>query len=134
MILDTASALGTVLPLVATDDSHFYTGEACQNFIWLQAEELTEAAVLDALRAGRFYASQGPRMETEWDGKVMRVRCSPAQMVVFYSDFVYSGERVVKGYGITEAEYKPFNGESFLRVEVIDANGKKAWSSPVVLR
>ena len=65
------------------------------------AEELTQEAVLDSLRAGRFYASQGPRMETEWDGEVLRVRCSPAQMVVFYSDLVYSGQRVAKGFGIT---------------------------------
>ena len=134
VILDTAAALGTVLPLVASDDSHFYTGEACRSFIWLQAEELTQEAVLDSLRAGRFYASQGPRMETEWDGEVLRVRCSPAQMVVFYSDLVYSGQRVAKGFGITQAEYRPGGNETFLRAEVIDADGKKAWSSPVVLR
>ena len=73
-------------------------------------------------------------METEWDGEVLWVRCSPAQMVVFYSDLVYSGQRVAKGFGITQAEYRPGGNETFLRAEVIDADGKKAWSSPVVLR
>ena len=38
------------------------------------------------------------------------------------------------GFGITQAEYRPGGNETFLRAEVIDADGKKAWSSPVVLR
>lgn len=133
VILDTAAALGTVLPLVASDDSHFYTGEACRSFIWLQAEELTEAAVMDALFAGRFYASQGPKMDVRWDGKTVKVRCTPAQQVIFYSNVVYTSPRVSKGFGLTETEYTPLDRETFIRVEVIDANGKMAWSSPIDL-
>lgn len=133
VILDTAAALGTVLPLVASDDSHFYTGEQCTNFIWLQADELTEAAVMDALFAGRFYASQGPKMDVRWDGKTVKVRCTPAQQVIFYSNVVYTSPRVSKGFGLTETEYTPLDWETFIRVEVIDANGKMAWSSPIDL-
>ena len=107
VILDTVSTLGMPLPMVASDDSHFYTGEECTNFIWLQADELTPDAVMDALHNGRFYASQGPKMSVEWDGEVMRVRCSPAKYVIFYSNMVYSSHRVARGPGRTEAEYRP---------------------------
>ena len=132
VLLDTAAALGMPLPLVASDDSHFYTGEACTNFIWLQADELTCGSVMEALKAEKFYASQGPRIETEWNGRVLRVRCTTVREVVFYSNLVWSNRRVTRGDAVTEAEYAVCPGETFLRVEVIDAEGKKAWSSPVV--
>ena len=134
VILDMVATLGMPLPLVASDDSHFYTGEQCTNFIWLQADDLTEAAVMDALFAGRFYASQGPKMDVRWDGKTVKVRCTPAQQVIFYSNVVYTSPRVSKGFGLTETEYTPLDWETFIRVEVIDANGKMAWSSPIDLR
>ena len=133
VILDTVAALGMPLPMVASDDSHFYTGEECTNFIWLQADELNFDAIMDALKKGRFYASQGPKMAVEWDGSTMKVHCSPAKYVVFYTNMVYSAKRVAKGPGITQAEYQPGAQETFLRAEVIDEQGRKAWASPVIL-
>ena len=88
---------------------------------------------MDALFAGRFYASQGPKMDVRWDGKTVKVRCTPAQQVIFYSNVVYTSPRVSKGFGLTETEYTPLDWETFIRVEVIDANGKMAWSSPIDL-
>ncbi|MGI5893731.1 MAG: CehA/McbA family metallohydrolase [Candidatus Merdivicinus sp.] len=134
VILDTLSAAGMRIPCVASDDAHFYTGEHCRSFIWLQAEELTECAVMDALRAGHFYASQGPKMEVSVSGKTVKVRCSAASMVVFYSNLVWSSNRVVSGENLTEAEYSLQPDETFVRVEVVDAKGNLAWSSPITVQ
>ena len=71
--------------------------------------------------------------DVRWDGKTVKVRCTPAQQVIFYSNVVYTSPRVSKGFGLTETEYTPLDWETFIRVEVIDANGKMAWSSPIDL-
>lgn len=134
VILDTAAANGLLLPLVASDDAHSYTGEDCRSFVYVQADELSRGAILSALRAGRFYASQGPRMEISFDGERVRVSCTPAQMVVFYSNLVWSSNRVVQGEGLTAAEYRVLPGERFVRAEVIDAEGRIAWSSPFAVQ
>ncbi len=131
VILDEVSAGGMLLPCIATDDAHFYNGEHCRSFVWVQAEELTQDAILEALRAGRFYASQGPRMEVRLEGGRVRVKCSPARHVVFYSNQVWSTYRTVSGENLTEAEYLLGPQETFVRVEVIDGEGNLAWSSPV---
>lgn len=131
VILDTVSAAGTLIPCVAADDTHFYTGEQCRSFVWVQADELTEEAILKALREGRFYASQGPQMELSLERGRIRVRCTPASNILFYSNQVWSTFRSVAGENLTEAEYLLCPGETFVRVEVIDKDGKMAWSSPI---
>ena len=131
VILDMVSAAGTFIPSVASDDAHFYTGEQCRSFVWVQADELTEEAILDALRQGRFYASQGPQMELSLERGRIRVRCTPAQNILFYSDQVWSSLRSVTGENLEEAEYLLCPGGTFLRVEVIDKEGRIAWSSPI---
>lgn len=134
VVLDTVSANGMPLRLVASDDAHFYTGEQCRSFIWLQADELSPQAVMQSLREGRFYASQGPRMELLIEGGKVDVTCTPASMVIFYSNLVWSSHRVVSGENITHASYEFLPGETFVRVEVLDSAGNAAWSSPIVLR
>jgi len=41
--------------------------------------------------------------------------------------------RVFEGEGITEARYTPRDGETFIRAEVMDAQGKRAWTNCVIL-
>jgi hypothetical protein len=61
-ILDVMAARGTLLPFVASDDTHAYAGEQGMACTMVQAEALTPEAILQAMDAGRFYASQGPRI------------------------------------------------------------------------
>ena len=48
---------------LAVDDSHFKIDDAGGGWVWIRAASREPAAVLAALRDGRFYASQGPRIE-----------------------------------------------------------------------
>ena len=133
-LLDMAAANGTVFPLVAADDSHAYTGEQFGGYIMLQAPALTREAVLDALDAGRFYASQGPRFEQiSLENGVLRLRCSPVSRIIFYSNQAWAFDRCVEGDGLTQAQYDTTiqAKETFLRVQIIDAQGRSAWSSPI---
>lgn len=136
-ILDVAAAQGHLINTVAADDSHFYTGEHCTSYIMLQTDELTQENVLKALDEGAFYATRGPRFEqievTE-DG--IYVKCSKVKYVVFHSNLVYVGGRTVAGDNLTEAAFKlnRERAEYFIRVILIDEEGRRAWSNPIKIK
>lgn len=135
-LLDLAAVRGRLYPLVASDDTHEYSGEQGVGFTVVQAESLTAEAIKAAMDQGRFYASQGPRIEqlTLADGKLI-VQCSPAIGVYFSSNLAWAPGQRALGEGITQAVY-PLNlemGERYVRCQVVDAQGKSAWSSPIAL-
>lgn len=135
-ILDIAATHGAFFNFVASDDSHYYNGEAGCSYTMVQAEALSQAAILAALDEGRFYASQGPRFEQiTLENDVIAVDCSPVDTIVFYSNLVYSNDRCQTGTGLTHAAYPLVKGqaESFVRVQLIDGQGKSAWSNPIRL-
>ena len=134
-LLDVAWASGgSLLPVFANDDSHQYTLEAGVAATMIQAEERNTPAVMDALRAGRFYATTGPEIhQIEYRDREIVVACSPAESVVFYSNLPWSKGRVVTGHSITQCSYSVQNRDEFVRVEIRDAKGRRAWSSPIKL-
>lgn len=131
-LLDVAAALGQVLPFAANDDTHFYGSELGRGATMVQADALTVPAVLDALQQGRFYASQGPRFHdvTLEDGQ-LNIRCTAADTIIFYSDLVWIEGRTIQGKDMTEATYRLHQGEGFVRCQIIDRDGRSAWTSPV---
>lgn len=135
--IDIAASHGIFFNLVASDDSHRYDGEAGKSFTMIQADELTRESLLEAFDAGRFYCSQGPAFEqiSVEDGQIT-VQCSPVEHIVFYSNVVWSGERCQSGHGITNAVYHaldlPGRTDQFVRIQLIDAQGRSAWSNPII--
>ena len=131
-ILDVTAANGKLFNLAAADDSHYYRGEQCVAFTVVQAEELTAGAILAALRRGSFYASQGPEFRSlEWNGEELAIETSPVSRISVISNRCWVKDRCIEGEGLTERVYRVQPGETFLRVQITDANGKKAWSNPV---
>jgi len=133
-ILDVTAANGKLFKYVAADDAHFYVGEQCRSYIMLQAEELSVGGVLEALRAGRFYASQGPEfLGVELDGNKLIVRTSPVSLCTFSSNKYWVAGRCRTGKDMTESIYEIQPGEKFIRCEIADENGRRAWLSPIAL-
>jgi len=93
----------------------------------VQAEDNTPEALKKAIKAGRFYASQGPEVHLFRNGSEFVAKTSPVSSIIFLSNYVWS-QRAFDGEGITEARYVPREGEKFIRVMVEDAEGKMAWS------
>ncbi len=137
LILDVAAASGRLLNTVAADDSHFYNGEHCTSYIMLQAPELTVEAISTALDEGCFYATRGPRFQQiEYDGEEIRVKCDPVHRILFHSDLPYVGGRCREdesGEGLTEAVYRVNRErlERFVRIILIDKDGRRAWANPI---
>ena len=128
IIVDMLGAEGRYYPLIAADDAHYYDGsDECKSFIMVQAEENTPAELKKAIKAGRFYASQGPEVHLFRNGNEFIAKTSPVSSIIFLSNYVWA-PRAFDGDGITEARYTPREGEKFIRVMVEDAEGKMAWS------
>ena len=131
--VDLTYTRGKYTPLVASDDTHSYTGEHTRSFTWVNAKELTLDSILEAMRAGRMFASQGPRFtQIEYADGVLRVDCEPVERAIVYSNLPWAAHRVFTG-GLTHFEYTPARGERYLRVRLDDADGNMAWSQPVVI-
>ncbi|MDR2656309.1 MAG: hypothetical protein LBB86_00605 [Oscillospiraceae bacterium] len=132
-LVDVLGARGRRLPLIAVDDAHFYEGEECKGFVMVQSESCTRESLLDAMRDGKFYASQGPVIEqVDIDPERLIVMTNPASCAVFYTDAAYNSERVVQQDGGTRWVYarNPALDEQFVRCEIHDAQGRRAWTNP----
>jgi hypothetical protein len=142
---DEALEAGHALHALATDDSHHPGYDSGFAWTWVRAPEKTQASVLDALRAGAFYGSTGPRIDAVdvTDGDVT-VRCSPAASVTLYTGrrrgaranagrLGYPNnseilERDEAGLITAVRLERPFS-QPYGRIEVADTNGNHAWTN-----
>ena len=127
-----AGANGKLFNLVAADDSHFYQGEQCVSCIMVQAETLTVPAIFEALGKGRFYATQGPEFRhIGIERDVITVETSPVSRITFCSNQYWVDDRCRHGENLTEASYQIQPKDRFVRIQLTDRDGRKAWSSPI---
>ncbi|MBQ8310141.1 MAG: hypothetical protein IJX80_03905 [Clostridia bacterium] len=134
LIVDMLASRGRIYPLLATDDTHYYDADACFAYIMVEAEDNSREALMRAIRKGHFYATQGPEVHlTENEDGSFTATCSPCSEIVFLSNVTWS-QRAFVGDGLTEATYMPRDNETFLRVQVTDAEGKMAWTNIGILK
>lgn len=134
ILLDVLATNGRIMNFVAADDTHRYTGEQCRSFTMVQADACTPEAIIAALKAGKFYASQGPEFESvEVLEDRMIIRTSPVSRITFFSNVPWVAGRTRTGDNLTEHEYifQKQRGEKWVRCEMVDEQGRKAWLSPV---
>ena len=135
-MIDSVLSSGQNIKLLAVDDTHQFRNDYCQAWVWVKSTACTTAAIMDALRQGRYFSSTGPRIIKQTiTGDQMCVTSTPASQVRFitnsyWGDCVFASGRK----GITQADFKIRPQVKYIRVEVIDGAGKKAWSNPVYLR
>ena len=134
LIADMLATDGIVVPLLATDDTHYYDGDQFGGAVMVEATDFDSQSIVRAILAGRFYSTQGPEIHIrQTAADKIRVICSPAEKIVFLSNLAWTQGRVVRGENLVEAEYTVNPDETFVRAEVTDAAGKKAWSNIISL-
>jgi hypothetical protein len=117
----------------AADDFHGVNGrhDFQRGWIWVKATENTPGALLDALKAGHYYSSTGPRIfDVQVNaGKEIWVRCSPADEIFVTGKS--SSSAAVYGNGMIEAAFdiRKFTSP-YGRITVRDAQGGRAWTNP----
>ncbi len=129
---------GKRLSAYATDDAHFKTPDHFGGWVNVKAESLDPEILLQALKDGHYYSSQGPELNNiTLDGKELNITCSPVDTITVVCG--HSRTCVKTGKAITSASFDLAKLEKgwllkkpspWFRVTVIDHAGKRAWSNP----
>ncbi|KMW60461.1 hypothetical protein AIOL_000617 [Candidatus Rhodobacter oscarellae] len=125
---------GRRLDLIATDDAHFTEPDHFGGWVMVKAQENDPDALLDSLKAGAFYSSQGPELRNivVTDAEVV-VESSAVVSVVVQGH----GNKVKAQHGLSmtraQVPLAKFAASPYIRVTVIDAAGRRAWSNPIWL-
>ena len=117
----------------ASDDAHHLTHDCLGGWVHVKARSLDPDLLLEALKNGQYYSSQGPDIRDITigaDADEVRVKCSPAETIVISGRGARSGS--VRGEALCEAVF-PLRRyrDAYFRITVIDHQGRKAWSNPV---
>lgn len=134
-LCDLLLARGRRINAYAADDAHFISSRPAAFAAWVQvrAEALTPEALVEALRAGAYYSSQGPALhDIAIDGGQIAIACSPAASIIVSGPSAHACQK--HGEALTEATFSldGFAGR-YCRVTIVDGNGKRAWSNPIWL-
>lgn len=120
----------------ATDDGHAMD-QHCNGWVMVNAENRVPA-ILNALRQGDFYSSCGPIISDFYirENRVC-IDTSPCARVFFRSDRHPARQIKADGALLTHAE-TDLNGRwdgdyAYIRAEVVDDQGRRAWTNPIFL-
>ena len=131
-VLDQILNHGTELNIIATDDSHFHIEDAFGGWVMVKSENNSEEALLEALKNGHYYSSQGPDFKNinVQNGR-LEVLCSPVEKIIVSG---YGSASIYKEKSAMESAV--FNlsllpQKKWLRVTIIDKDGNRAWTNPI---
>ncbi len=133
--LDLLLSEGRKLDLVATDDAHFTEPDHFGGWVMVKAEANEPDLLLEALKRGEYYSSQGPELRlVEVTEKAVIVESSAVVSVIAQGHG--SAATAVHGQAMTRTEVslQRFYNSDWVRVSVIDAAGKRAWSNPIWIK
>ncbi len=128
---DTILNKGHHLSGYATDDAHKMTYDCFGGWIHVKAESLEPELLLEALKAGHYYSSQGPQIHSmDIIGDELTVTCSPVSNISLQGHDQKSAHQ--QGTGLVEATFDIAKFKaSHLRLTLRDAGSNRAWSNPV---
>jgi hypothetical protein len=141
-LLDQLLNEGRRLTGIATDDAHFRHGDydAFGGFVEVKADTLEPEALLEALKAGHFYSSQGPRLhDVAIDAREASIACSPVQAISLVTGTSRALTRVGRQISGATFDLSQVGRDikasgapaAWARVVVIDAAGRRAWTNPI---
>jgi hypothetical protein len=125
----------------ASDDNHNLfpfdspANDSFGGYLMVKAHELTEEGVAKAIWDGSFYASQGPEINDFYveDGRVY-LTCSPAERVYISDEARHYQLGFQDGGSISAFCGVVPPSAHYLRAEVIDCFGRKAYANPIFLK
>ena len=122
---------------IAVDDAHNFKefGPTLSNpgrgWVSVLATELSEAAIVQALEQGSFYASTGVNLETvERSSKGLEIAIREELNFKYTTRFIGKGGKVLAVVHGLEAKYELRPGDAYVRATVTRSDGKHAWVQP----
>lgn len=133
--VDLLSNMGRHYSLVATDDTHFYDGtDETKSYIMVKAKSNSQKDILEAVKRGDFYATQGPEVHIRREGEKIIVDCSECVLIDILSNSSWAAGKTTRGKDLTHAEYDIPEWNKWVRAEVRDENGNYAWSNIIKIK
>ncbi len=127
---------------VAADDAHLnerkrYFSDVGHGWVEIWTEELSKTGILDALKNGSFYSTQGPRFTSlTVEESSITIECTPVAQVRWRTRGKFGHvEYATTSKGMTRSSLPAwFVPRGYVRVEIVDPQGLKAWSNPFFLQ
>lgn len=122
----------------ASDDAHAYSASATRpddalgGFTMVKAKDRTPEAVMEAIRAGYFYASNGPEItNVTISGSTVSIETSPVRSVSFRTPHWNSVRyENTDGTLMTAVSHTIAHTMRIMRIECMDDTGRMAWTNP----
>jgi hypothetical protein len=134
VMLDALLSKGRRIWGCATDDAHFKRNDWFGGWVMVKSETLEPEALVEALKAGRFYSSQGPEIHAlQVSSTEVIVECSPASSIIALGRGSAGAFSTGPGQRSARLPLDKFRKGGWLRVVVVDEAGRRAWSNPVWL-
>lgn len=131
-LADQLLAAGRRIGLIAVDDAHFACPDAFGGWVMVKAEANEPAGLLAALKAGHYYATQGPLIhDIAWGAEEVEITCTPAASVMVLGRGSRAAQSVAAGQTRVTLNHAALRPGGFARIVVADAAGRRAWSNPV---
>ncbi|QJD81920.1 PHP domain-containing protein [Cohnella herbarum] len=123
---------------VAADDAHggeidTAISEFFGGWVSVESEELQQQSIINALKNGRYYSSNGPEIyDLRVEDGFLRIECSPVKFIKFITH-PYNGRTLYNkdASPISNGIYLVDGKEQYIRVECVDFEGNIAWSNPI---
>lgn len=139
-IWDILLSAGKTVYAVASDDAHNYHdfqphhANPGRAWIMVRVNKLDQAAVLESIRTGNFYASTGVELsELSYEANSLHISVKPTPNISYRIRFIGLHGQILQETNAAEATYqltgKP--AEAYIRAKVIASDGAVAWIQPV---
>ena len=139
-IWDEVLSAGRAIFGVATDDSHNYhdfnptLSNPGRGWVFVRANELSAAAIVEGLASGEFYASTGVVLtDLELSAERLHLAIEEERDYLYATTFVGRGRQTLAEETGPEATYEISGGEGYVRATVRSSSGQKAWTQPIFL-
>ncbi len=136
---DTILTRGVLLYGLAVDDAHHFkrhddrtASRPGQGWVFVRADTLTPAAILDAMERGDFYSSTGVEInDYAVTSRSMTVTVRETAWSKYRVQFIGRGGTLLHESLQSPASYTFLGNEGYVRARVLESNGDMAWMQPV---
>ena len=140
-IWDAVLSTGRVIFGVASDDVHTVRklGDRKQptpghGWVMVNAPSLDQKLIMEALDRGEFYSSTGVELESySKDNTSMTIALKKERWSKYIIQFIGRGGKVLQEFLDSPVTYKFRGNEGYVRIKVLESNGKAAWTQPVMI-
>jgi len=129
---DEALSSGKKIYGIGTDDMHEIATYPGKSWIMVNAEELTERFILEAVEKGNFYVSTGVTLDTyEVTKNELKISIRPNAGAQYTTLFIGEKGRILSQSESVHPAYR-FDGTTlYVRAKILDSNGSLALTQPV---